>query len=138
MIVYRTLRPAIDEYRLLFNNTGWTAPNAISDNVFQKVIENSWHWVSAYDDGKIVGTGRVVSDGALYAFICDMIVLPAYRRQGIGSMIIKMLKDKCVENNFLRVWLFSAPGRSGFYIRNGFEIRQEDAPGMQMKKSDDQ
>jgi N-acetylglutamate synthase-like GNAT family acetyltransferase len=63
-----------------------------------------------------------------------MIVLPEYQNHGLGSTIIKMLKDKCVEKHIQRVWLFAAPGRSAFYQKNGFKIRPADAPGMQMQK----
>jgi GNAT superfamily N-acetyltransferase len=64
-----------------------------------------------------------------------MIVLPEYQRQGIGKAILKTLKDKCLENGIQRVWLFAALGRAGFYLKNSFEIRPEDAPGMQMKRT---
>lgn len=91
-----------------------------------------------FDDEKLIGIGRLISDGALYACVCDMIVFHAYQKRGIGSAILKMLKDKCKENGIQRVWLFAAAGRAGFYVKNGFNIRPEDAPGMQMKKSDNQ
>jgi hypothetical protein len=49
---------------------------------------------------------------------------------------MKMLKNKCEENGIQRVWLFAAAVQAGFYIKNGFDIRVENAPGMQMKKID--
>jgi GNAT superfamily N-acetyltransferase len=132
LIDFRPSRPTLDEYRHLYESTGWTAGKVISDATLRKAIDNSWYWVSVYDDEAIIGTGRLVSDGALYAFVCDMIVLPSYRCKGIGSAILRMLKKKCNETGFQRVWLFAAPGRTEFYVRNGFEIRPADSPGMQM------
>jgi N-acetylglutamate synthase-like GNAT family acetyltransferase len=87
----------------------------------------------SFDDGKLIGFGRLISDGALYALVCDMIVLPEYQNRGVGSTILKMLKEICEEYNIQKVWLFAAPRRSEFYLKNGFEIRPDNAPGMQMK-----
>lgn len=135
MIEYNSSKPTLSEYRYLFESTGWTTSISISDDSLQRAIENSWYWISVLDDKRLVGIGRIVSDGALYAFLCDMIVLPTYRGQGIGSEILKRLKDKCTAHNIQRVWLFAAEGRADFYLKNGFEVRPEDAPGMQMKRN---
>jgi GNAT superfamily N-acetyltransferase len=135
MIEYRQLKPPLHDYKSLFESTGWTSSIAISDDVLQKVIDNSWYWISAFDKERLVGVGRLLSDGALYALVCDIIVLPGYQGQGIGEVILKMLKDKCRKNGIQRVWLFAAQGRTRFYIRNGFDIRPADAPGMQLKKT---
>ena len=136
MINYSPTRPTPDQYRHLYESVGWASKKAICDATLQKVIDNSWYWVSVYDDEMIIGIGRLVSDGGLYAFICDMIVLPSYQCKGIGSTILRMLKDKCIETGFQKVWLLAAPGRTEFYIKNGFEIRPGNAPGMQMVNTD--
>jgi N-acetylglutamate synthase-like GNAT family acetyltransferase len=135
MITYKSLKPTLHEYKCLFESTGWTSSIEISDDVLKMAIENSWYWVSAFDKEKLVGVGRLVSDGALYAFVCDMIVLPECQGKGIGKAILKILKDKCLESGIQRVWLFAAPGRAEFYVKSGFDIRPEDAPGMQMNKN---
>ncbi len=135
MIEYKPLKPTPHEYKFLFESTGWTSSITISDDALQMAMDRSWYWVSAFDKERLVGLGRLVSDSALYAFVCDMMVLPEYQSQGIGTAILKMLKLKCLENGIQRVWLFAAPGRAGFYVKNGFDIRPEDAPGMQMKRS---
>ena len=132
MIEYKKLKPSLGEYKLLFESTGWTASISISDETLQAAIDNSWHWISAFDAGRLVGIGRLISDGALYAFVCDMIVLPGYRKRGVGTEILKLLKEKCSTFNIQRVWLFAAAGVSEFYVKNGFAKRPGDAPGMQM------
>ena len=132
MVEYKWIKPPLNEYKRLFEIVGWTSLMAVSDETLRLAIDNSWQWVSVFDEGRLVGIGRLISDGALYALVCDMIVLPEYQNCGIGSSILKMLKDKCAEHNIQRIWLFAAPGRSGFYIKSGFEVRPENAPGMQM------
>jgi ribosomal protein S18 acetylase RimI-like enzyme len=133
MIDYRCTKPTIQAYKDLFESTGWTSTVTITDDNIQDVIKNTWYWVCVYDNENLIGIGRIISDGALYGLICDIIVLPTYQNQGIGSAIIKMLKSECAERKLQRVWLFAASGKSDFYIKNGFEIRSIDAPGMQMK-----
>ncbi|PKN62924.1 MAG: GNAT family N-acetyltransferase [Deltaproteobacteria bacterium HGW-Deltaproteobacteria-15] len=133
MIECKPLKPTLDEYRHLFESTGWTSAITISDNMLKKALDKSWYWVSAFDQESLIGIGRLISDGALYAFVCDMIVLPEYQRKGIGKEILNMLKNRCLEAGIQRVWLFSASGRTEFYIKNGFDIRPHDAPGMQLK-----
>ena len=135
MIEYTSSKPTRSEYRHLFESAGWTSSIAISDDVLQTAIDRSWYWISVYDGERIVGIGRLVSDGALYAFVCDMIVLPDHRNQGIGSEILKRMKAKCTAHNIQRVWLFAAEGKTDFYLENGFDLRPEDAPGMQLKKN---
>jgi ribosomal protein S18 acetylase RimI-like enzyme len=133
MIAYKNIRPTVAEYKYLFKCAEWSSFLLKCDNEIQIAIDNSWYWVTVFDENNIIGMGRIVSDGVLYAFICDMIVIPSYQNHKIGKTIINKLKEKCIENKFTRVWLFAAPGKAEFYIKNGFEKRPVDAPGMQLK-----
>jgi N-acetylglutamate synthase-like GNAT family acetyltransferase len=133
LIEYRTTKPTIKEFKALFESSGWTSSIKISNAILKNAMEQSWYWVSAYDNGKVVGIGRLISDGALYALVSDLMIFPEYQGQGVGKTLLKMLKDKCLESGIQRVWLFAGPGKVGFYEKNGFEIRSLDTPGMQLK-----
>jgi hypothetical protein len=41
-----------------------------------EALKNSWYVVSAYNDDKLVASGRIVSDGVIQCFVCEMMVLP--------------------------------------------------------------
>ena len=71
----------------------------------------------AYHDGKLVGAGRAISDGALRAAIYDMVVLPEYQGRGIGTMIMNYLLERA---NAELIMLFANPGKEPFYDRFGF------------------
>jgi GNAT superfamily N-acetyltransferase len=88
----------------------------------------------AYDGDRLVGSARIVSDGILHAMIYDMIIDPDYQRKGIGTKILNLIIEKCIENNIGDIQLFCAQGKKEFYLKNGFEIRDEDAPGMQYNR----
>jgi predicted GNAT family N-acyltransferase len=91
------------------------------------------HLVSAFDSEQMVGLGRIISDGQLYALIVDVIVLPAYRGQGIGTTIMKQLLEHCRSSEIRDVKLFAARGKSAFYQLFGFLERSPEAPGMELR-----
>jgi GNAT superfamily N-acetyltransferase len=81
-----------------------------------------------------VGTGLVLSDGAMHALIVDVIVLPEMRGHGVGTEIMKRLVARCREAGILQIQLFSARGKRGFYERLGFVARPDDGPGMELRE----
>lgn len=72
----RTNLPDREEYFNLFQTTGWNQNGFWSADMLYEAIKNSWFIVTLYDDERLVATGRVVSDGYIQCFICEMIVLP--------------------------------------------------------------
>ena len=88
--------------------------------------------MSAYDEGRLVGFGRAVSD-SIHAMIYDLIVAPDYQRQGIGGEILDRLVKYCQEAHIRDIQLFCASGRRQFYERHSFKARPDDAPGMQYR-----
>lgn len=132
--VYKESPPAWKEYCQLFSSTGWMQILKISDDDLNRVFENTWYWITAYQEGKIAGVGRLLSDGTLYALICDIIVMPELQHRGIGTEILTRLVQKCQDSNIRRVWLFAAPEKASFYEKHGFFIRPEEAPGMQLEE----
>jgi len=83
---------------------------------------------------RLVGFGRVVSDGVLYGMIYDMIVEPTHQGRGIGSEILRRLVERCRAAGLRDIQLFSARGKAPFYGKRGFENRPDDAPGMRLRK----
>ena len=126
--------PSQDAYFNLFESTGWFRERKPTKEELILTLRRSYFFVVAYDDDKAVGSGRVVSDGILHAMIYDMIIDPDYQRKGIGTKILNMIIDKCLEDNIGDIQLFCAKGKKEFYLKNGFEIREEDAPGMQYNR----
>ena len=133
-IEYRAGKPETVEFFQLFETSGWNEEYKANISDLKKVLDNSWYIVSAYEGGKLVGTGRMITDGLLHAMIFDMIVDPVYQGTGIGAEILKMLVDECKKHEIRDVQLFSAKGKAGFYEKYGFVRRADDAPGMQLRK----
>ncbi len=133
-IVYSTEMPPADKYFELFETTGWNDKYKLTCEELARTISNSYFTVSAYDEKRLVGFGRIVSDGILHAMIYEMIVHPDYQLKGIGAEILKQLVNKCREDNIRDVQLFCAKGKRPFYEKYDFAARPDDAPGMQLKK----
>ena len=81
--------------------------------------------VSATYEGQLVGMGRLVGDGAMYWYLQEIIILPEYQKQGIGTKIVNHLVDYAVEHSatgkFTTIGV-SAKGKEGFYTKMGFDI----------------
>jgi GNAT superfamily N-acetyltransferase len=134
MIEYREENPEPREYLDLFETTGWNKKYKATAADLRNALRGSWHSISAYDGDRLVGFGRVVSDGILYAMVYDMIVLPSHRHRGIGTEILQRLITKCNDAGIREIQLFSAAGKTPFYLKRGFVERPREAPGMRFNR----
>lgn len=132
-IVYKTDFPDITEYFNLFESTGWNEEYKLSCDELYSTLSKSYFTISAYVNNKLIGFGRIISDGILHAMIYEMIVLPEYRGKGIGSEILKRLVQKCRIDNIRDIQLFCAVGKRSFYEKHGFVARSDNGPGMEFK-----
>lgn len=135
MVTYSDREPDAAAYLALFETTGWNAMYRCTAAELGGSLRSSWHVISAYDDATLIGAGRLVSDGVLYAVVFDMIVTPDRQGRGVGSEIMRRLLDRCDAAGIRDVLLFAARGTEGFYRRHGFVPRAQDAPGMIMRRA---
>lgn len=124
--------PVLDGYRRLYESTGWTYATPVTRDNLRAALANTWCWASAYIGDEFAGAGRLISDGVLYAFLCDLIVFPEHQNKGIGSTLLEMLTAESGKHNIKRLWLFAATDKAPFYERFGFEVRSSRMPGMQL------
>lgn len=117
--VYRGLRAA----------AGWSEP-AAGDAELAAALARTWN-VVALDRTHAVGIGRLLDDGALYATIWDMIVLPTHRRQGIGRRILNLLVAQAATRTI--VSLVATPDGRPLYERAGFRLESRGSVGMLMR-----
>jgi ribosomal protein S18 acetylase RimI-like enzyme len=130
-ITYGTELTSIDGYWSLFESTGWNRQYRIKKVDLATVLERTWYMVTAYDGQRLVGIGRIVSDGLLHAMIYDLITDPGYRGKGIATEILRRLVARCREARVRDIQLFCADGAQEFYEKRGFRARPSGAPGME-------
>ena len=131
---YQTFPPTPDQYFALFQTTGWNDDYQLTSYELGKALEKSAFTVAVYDEDRLIGFGRIVTD-TIHAMIYDLIVAPDHQRQGIGGEILERLLKFCRKARVHDVQLFCAAGKREFYERHGFVARPDDAPGMQYKLS---
>ncbi len=92
----------------------------------EKALKNGLFNVSAVCDGKVIGTGRLVGDGAMYWYLQEIIVLPEYQGKGIGKSIVKRLiehiKSEAVSGTKIEIGLTAVKGKEPFYEKFGFSV----------------
>lgn len=111
-------RDVIDLYKAL----NWYGLTGYTDEDIEKANHNSFYSVYAYDGYKLVGLGRVASDGFTAAVMSGICVRQDYRRRGIGEQIVTRLVYYCQSgNNKLDVQLFCEDSLIQWYTKQGFE-----------------
>jgi len=94
------------------------------------LIRGSFLFVVAVDrkTGHAVGMGRVISDGVSDGYIQDLVVLPEYRKTGIGAQIVSTLVKKCVEKGISWIGIIAEPDTEKFYLPLGFHPMEGHVP----------
>ncbi len=111
----------LEEIVALYQAGGWWHESPDNRLRIEPMIRGSFCFMVARAGGsKIVGMGRVLSDGASDAYIQDVVVLPSYRRQGIGRELIRRLTGYCVDHDIEWIGLVAEPGTSEFYADLGY------------------
>lgn len=71
---------------------------------------------SAWEDDRLVGCVRALSDLHFRSVIIDLAVLPEYQRQGIGAELVRRCREACTSSE----WLVQTDKAKGFYEKLGF------------------
>lgn len=71
--------------------------------------------ITAYDNKKLVGCLRILTDGYYFGTITELLVLPQYQKQGIGSKLLQLAK----ENTPTMLYFGAQPTAEKFYEKNG-------------------
>lgn len=105
----------------LYEELNWNDFLKLNEEQLEKAMEQSFYVIYVYDEGKLVATGRAISDGITNAYICGLGVMREYRNKGIGTEIIKRLKEYC-KSNKLYIQLFCEERLVHYYENMGFEV----------------
>lgn len=123
----------VDIYMDLRKKVDWIELNR---DQAEKALNNSLKTFTVMEDGKAIGMGRLVGDGAVVTYIQDLVVDPEYQSKRIGSKlidcIINYVNQHLYEGSRMMLCLMCAKGREDFYRKHGFTERPTDdlGPGM--------
>lgn len=104
----------------------------------EKALANGLFTASALCGDKMVGMGRLIGDGAMYWYIQDVAVMPAYQGRGIGKAIVTRLISYAEANSLpgskASIGLIAAKGKEPFYEKMGFAKHPHDISGAGMTR----
>jgi len=122
-VTFNELRLAVD----------WTT---IEPEQAEKGLSGSDYLVVAKDGDKPIGMARTLSDGGYFVFVVDVIVLPEYQGQKIGSALVNNVlehyRSTLKPGQKISVNLMAAKDKDGFYQKLGFTSRPNPNSGSGM------
>ena len=111
---------SLDDVLHLYQAVGWTNYT----NQLQMLAQALTHSLAIYlarDGAKIVGLVRLIGDGFSSVFVQDLIVLPTYQRQGIGSTLMKQALSDYKDTYQIQLATEQTEKTLEFYRSLGFE-----------------
>lgn len=104
----------------LYQAVGWTNYTN-QPQMLEQSLAHSLAIYVARDGEEIVGLVRLVGDGFSSVFVQDLIVLPTYQRQGIGSDLMKEALGDYKDAYQVQLVTEETEKTLGFYRSLGFE-----------------
>lgn len=104
----------------LYSDAQWSA-YTMDINQLMRGIQNSLDVISAWHGDKLVGLIRTIGDQETIIYIQDILVHTAFRRQGIGRALMKLIIEKYKSVRQLILLTDNQPSQKAFYENLGFE-----------------
>lgn len=125
-ITYEVVTAApVEAIVALYQAGGWWQESPEARAVIPHMIRGSFCFMVARDpEGRMVGMGRVISDGFSDAYIQDVVVVKHLRGKNIGRELVLRLARYCEERNLEWIGLVAEPGTYDFYQKLGFSLKE--------------
>ena len=120
MLTYRTNHPVSRaQFIALLQKTslGARRPLAEAERI-DAMLQNADLLISAWDDDRLVGIARAVTDYAYCCYLSDLAVDEAWQRRGIGQELLATLKQALHPQ--CKIILLAAPQAVDYYPHIGF------------------
>ena len=119
---FSNVAPPISEFIDFRALCGW---GTLSLEAAQRTLAAGIANTTVYNQGNVVGFGRIIGDGAIYFYIQDLIVGEPYRKTGTGSdiMIHLIAQIREIALPGASIGLMSAVTKENFYKKFGFISR---------------
>jgi ribosomal protein S18 acetylase RimI-like enzyme len=124
-------------HRFLTNESYWAKGR--SRETVERLVREASRVVGLYDGDRQVGFSRTVSDGAVFAYLADVYVLPAYRGRGFGVELVRETVERGPYANLK--WLLHTDDAHALYEKIGFgepseRLMERPAPPTTSARSD--
>lgn len=106
------------EVAALFTASGIRRPSEDLARI-ERMLANANLIVSAWDEGKLVGVCRALTDFSYCCYVSDLAVAKAWQQRGIGQELIAHVRAALGED--VAIVLLSSPEAMQYYPRLGFD-----------------
>ncbi len=113
-------------------NSYWSP--GIPRSTVEKAIRNSICF-GLYHGAKQVGLARVITDGATYAYLCDVYILEEHRGKNLGKWLMQTVVSH-PDLQGLRRFTLATRDAHGLYAQFGFQPLADPARHMEINVSD--
>ncbi len=107
----------VTDLQRLFAQASWTATR--SPEAIQAMLDHTLVCLGVWDDDRLIGFVRAVTDDVFRATVEDVIVDQAYRGRGIGRELLRRLLDRLAQVE--EIVLVCEDELIPFYTALGFE-----------------
>ncbi len=114
----RPIKP--DQLQVLFRQTRWAEDRSIEG--IQTMLEGTAVVLGAWEEDRLVGFARAITDGIYRGLIDDVVVEESRRSMGIGSELMQRLLEWLTEMGLAQILLRCREDMVPFYKRHGFKI----------------
>lgn len=113
----------VEQLHHLFFLAGWAGSDITPDPDILKVFNipfiNSTLVISVWDNERLIGTVRVLSDKIIRSVIYDLVIDPEYQNKGIGKELVR----RCMVHFPNTEWLVQTEKHiAGYYEKIGFKL----------------
>mgnify|MGYP000366195738 FL=1 len=98
-------------------------PGSYDTELMQKAISKTIN-ITAWDNDKLVGCIRILSDGYLFGTISEILVLREYQKQGIGRELMR----RAIDISPTSLFFGAQPEAEGFYEKLNIELPGVEGP----------
>ena len=114
------------DFNYLTDKVGWGMRD---EKVVEEALNSTLYSVCAYEDGQIIGYGRIIGDKTIFLYVQDIMVVPEHQGENVGTgimnRIVGRIKELKKSSPTLRAYLGASKGKEDFYKRFGFLTRSQ-------------
>lgn len=101
----------------VYESSGINRPTMDKERIAEMYVHSNLV-ITAWDEDKLVGVARSLTDFCYCCYLSDLAVRKEYQQSGIGKELIRLTKEKIGDQTTLI--LFSAPSAMSYYPKVGF------------------
>lgn len=105
------------ELAAMFSSAGL---NQRDEKMLEQAFRNSTLCWFGYENEKLVGAARAISDLTWSSYLSDVVVTPERQGKGYGDQLMKVICTDLAP--FGKTFIYSVVDKTGFYRRHGFEL----------------